>query len=233
MKYLGIESTCCKCRFSRCIHFNWVFTVHVCQSFVLPLFLIKVSIPFHILSSYVYNYHYILSSYNEVWEKHILCMWDCALGDCAKWFWHQRISQSQGFVTIPLHSLILLSLHPRMLCAKFGWNWPRSSGKKKFYSSFFISLSSHLFLSCRLWSPLPNSGVCQVGNFNYTCNWSNRSGGKLEKDFFFYKYGEVNEISHSTLQANDRMMHLCILFRLSESFVFIILSINYFVKIFF
>ena len=131
MKYLGIESTCCKCRFSRCIHYNWVFTVHVCQSFVLPLFLIKVSIPFHILSSYVYNYHYILSSCNEVWEDHILCMWDCALGDCAKWFWHQLISQSQGFVTIPLHSL-LLSLHSRMLCAKFGWNWPRSSGKKIF-----------------------------------------------------------------------------------------------------
>ena len=118
-------------------------------------------------------------------EKNTYCACEiCALGDCAKWFWHQRISQSQGFVTIPLHSL-LLSLHPRMLCAKFGWNWPRSSGKKNFYSSFFISLSSHLFLSCRLWSPLPNSGVCQVGTFNYTCNWSNRSGGKLEKFLFF------------------------------------------------
>ena len=62
-------------------------------------------------------------------------------------------------------------LHPRMLCAKFGWNWPSGSGEEDFLS--FVNLFS-LFLSYlplgkggalhlnKFDSPAPKDALCQV-----------------------------------------------------------------------
>ena len=62
-------------------------------------------------------------------------------------------------------------LHPMMLCAKFGWNWPSGSGEKDFKIS---SMSFHYFVIISPWeragpfiwtkreSPSPKDALCQV-----------------------------------------------------------------------
>ena len=65
----------------------------------------------------------------------------------------------------------LNSLHPRMLCVKFGWNWPGGSG-----GEYFLILSMHFFLFSnylsleksvalplnKLESPSPKDALSQV-----------------------------------------------------------------------
>ena len=62
------------------------------------------------------------------------------------------------------------SLHPRMICTKFDWNWPSGSGEDflKFFSVFLLfhyylplekSVSLHLN---KLESPCPKDDLCQV-----------------------------------------------------------------------
>ena len=43
---------------------------------------------------------------------------------------------------------ILNPLYPRMLCAKFGWNWPRGSGEEDF---FILSMYFHYFIIISPW----------------------------------------------------------------------------------
>ena len=62
-------------------------------------------------------------------------------------------------------------LYPRMLCAKFGWNWPSGSGQEDFLN--FLNAFS-LFLNYlplekigalhlnKIESPLPKDALCQV-----------------------------------------------------------------------
>ena len=62
-------------------------------------------------------------------------------------------------------------LHPRMLCAKFGWNWPSGSGEEDFLiSSMYFSLFRYylplekgraLHLN-KLESPSPKNALCLV-----------------------------------------------------------------------
>ena len=62
-------------------------------------------------------------------------------------------------------------IHPRILCAKFGWNWPSGSGEdfsnSSMYFNYFVitylplvrGLALHLN---KLESPLPRNALCQV-----------------------------------------------------------------------
>ena len=73
-----------------------------------------------------------------------------------------------------LHLNKLESLFPRMLCAKFGWNWPSGSREEDFLisSMFFYAIlyicnylplekSGALYLN-KLEFPLPKDALCQV-----------------------------------------------------------------------
>ena len=56
-------------------------------------------------------------------------------------------------------------LHPRMLCAKFGWNCPSGSGEEDFCLLFHYSLpleKSLTFYLKKLEFPSPNDTVCKV-----------------------------------------------------------------------
>ena len=73
----------------------------------------------------------------------------------AQWFWRRRFflilsMYSRYFVIIspwkragPFIWTNLNPLHPRMLCAKFGWNWPCGSGEENFYNfvNVFFTIS--------------------------------------------------------------------------------------------
>ena len=79
-------------------------------------------------------------------------------------------------------------LYPRMLCAKFGWNWPIGSGEEGFLS--FVNLFS-LFLNYlplekggalhleKLESPSPKDALCQV--WLKLAQWFWRRSWKSEK----------------------------------------------------
>ena len=78
-------------------------------------------------------------------------------------------------------------LHPRMLCAKFGWNWSSSSGEKIFKSCQFILLIPDylpfgkgvaLYLN-KLEFPSPKDTLCQV--WLKLAQWFWRRRWKCEK----------------------------------------------------
>ena len=50
----------------------------------------------------------------------------------------------------------LIPLHPGMLCAKFGWNWPSGSGEEDFLN--FVNL----FLLFRNYLPLEKDGALHL-----------------------------------------------------------------------
>ena len=52
-------------------------------------------------------------------------------------------------------------LHPRMLCAKFGWNWPSGSGEEGFKN--FVNVYFHYFI---IISPLKRAGPLIWTNLN-------------------------------------------------------------------
>ena len=65
----------------------------------------------------------------------------------------------------------LIPLHPRMLCAKIGLNWPSGSGEEDFlissmYFRYFVIISSwkrtRPFIWTNLNSPSPKDALCQV-----------------------------------------------------------------------
>ena len=60
-------------------------------------------------------------------------------------------------------------LHPRMLCAKFGWNWPSGSGEDFNFVNVLLLFCNYLPLEKggalhlnKLKSPSPNDALCQV-----------------------------------------------------------------------
>ena len=77
----------------------------------------------------------------------------------------------------------LNSHHPRMLCAKFGWNWPSGSGEKYFlissmYFRFFLIISPWKRAAPFIWTilyPLHPRMLCAK-----YLNWSSGSGGEDE-----------------------------------------------------
>ena len=99
---------------------------------------------FQIFSIYFY-YFAIISPWGRVWA--FICKLPKML--CTKFGWNWPSSFKERILNIfniilllrfylPFESGLALylykleSLHPRMLCAKFGWNWPRSSREDDF-----------------------------------------------------------------------------------------------------
>ena len=66
-----------------------------------------------------------------------------------------------------------------MLCAKFGWNWPRGSGEEDFFKN--LSMYFHYFV---IISPWKRAGPFICINLNSLhpigWNWPNGSGEKVE-----------------------------------------------------
>ena len=65
-------------------------------------------------------------------------------------------------------------LHPRMLCAKFGWNWPSGSGE--YLEKFFFLIISHFGTGVALHLnkielPSPRNTLCQVWLKLAQCFW--------------------------------------------------------------
>ena len=54
------------------------------------------------------------------------------------------------------------SLHPRMLCVKFGWNWPRGSGEKDFFLNFV-----NVYLPFHNYIPLEKSGALHLNKLEF------------------------------------------------------------------
>ena len=86
----------------------------------------------------------------------------------------------------------LNSLHPRMLCAKFGWNWLSGSGEEDFFVSsmnfyYFVIISPRKRAGLFIWTnlnPLYQRMLCA----KFGWNWPS---GSREEDFlissmFFY-----------------------------------------------
>ena len=87
-----------------------------------------------------------------------------------------------------LHLNKLESLHPRMLFAKFGWNWPSGSGDKRFlnFVDVFSLFRNYLPLEKggalhlnKLESPSPKNALCQV--WLKLAQWFWRRRWKCEK----------------------------------------------------
>ena len=78
-------------------------------------------------------------------------------------------------------------LHPRILCAKFGWNWSSDSGEEDFLN--FINVFSQF----RNYLPLEKGRALKLRNLNplhprmfcakFGWNWSSGSG---EEDFYIF-----------------------------------------------
>ena len=78
-------------------------------------------------------------------------------------------------------------LHQRMLCAKFGWNWPSGSGEEDFlissmymYFRYFVIISPWKRVGPFIWTnlnPLYPSMLCA----KFGWNWLSGSGKKIFK----------------------------------------------------
>ena len=91
----------------------------------------------------------------------------------------------------------LSPLHPRMLYAKFGWNWPNGSGEEDFY--IFVNVFSlfcnnlplqkggalHLY---KLESPSPKDALCHVWLKNFWWRW------KCESTKYMYTNTKITVI---------------------------------------
>ena len=75
-------------------------------------------------------------------------------------------------------------LHPRMLCVKFGWNWPSGSGEEDFlilstYFRYFVIISPWKRAGHFIWTnlnPLPPRMLCA----KFGWKWSSGSGEEDE-----------------------------------------------------
>ena len=98
---------------------------------------------------------------------------------CAKfkWNWPSRSGEEEYFKSLSMcyHYFEIIapskraevfiwinlnSIHPRMHCAKFGWNWPSSSGEENFW------ISSMYYRYSRNYLPLKRGGALHLKNLN-------------------------------------------------------------------
>ena len=76
-------------------------------------------------------------------------------------------------------------LHPRMLCAKFDWNWPIGSGEEDFFLNlsiyfYYIPIISPLGTTCPfIWTNL-NPFHSEIISAMFGWNWPSGSGEKDE-----------------------------------------------------
>ena len=79
----------------------------------------------------------------------------------------------------PLFEKEMNSLHPRMLCVGFGWNWPSGSGER-FLDFFNVLLLFHYYLPCKrawpfIWTNL-NPTHPRMLYVKFDWNWPSGSG---------------------------------------------------------
>ena len=70
-------------------------------------------------------------------------------------------------------------IHPRMLCAKFGWNWPSGSRGEDFFNFINVISLFHNYLPLEIWTnlnPLHLGILCA----KFGWNWSSGSGEEEE-----------------------------------------------------
>ena len=89
-------------------------------------------------------------AFSQVWLK------------TAQWFYERRFLNFRHFVIFfpwKMRGLHLNSLHPKMLCAKFGWNWPSGSGEEDFqilsmHFRYFVFISTWKRPESFIWIPI-------------------------------------------------------------------------------
>ena len=85
---------------------------------------------------------FIWTKFNPLSHKDALCQIWLKL---ARWFWRRRFLNFVNVFSLfpnnppwkragPFIWTKFNPLHPRMLCAKFGWNWLRGSGEENFFN---------------------------------------------------------------------------------------------------
>ena len=91
--------------------------------------------------------------YFESPTSRMLCVefgwnWTCSSGKedfhrLSRYFRHVAIISHSKFLKLilPLIWTNMNSLHLRLLCVKFGWNWPSGSGEKIFYCQCIFAIS--------------------------------------------------------------------------------------------
>ena len=113
----------------------------------------------------------------------------------AQWFWRRRFFKIVNVFSLfliispwkrvgPLIWTNLYPLHPRILCTKFGWNWPSGSGEEYFeiplmYFPYLVIISPWKRAWPFIWTnlnPLHSRMLCA----EFGWNWFNGSG---EEDF--------------------------------------------------
>ena len=91
-------------------------------------------------------------------------------------------------------------LHPRMFCAKFGWNWLSGSDEKDFlissmYIHYFIIISPWKRAGPFIWTNLNSLylGIC-CATFGW--NWPSSSGEEdfLKLSFYFYYFPIISPL---------------------------------------
>ena len=118
----------------------------------------------------------------------------------------------------------LNKLHPRMLCAKFGWSWTSDSGEEdflKFVTVFLLFHNYHPFEKGvtlhfnKLESPLPKHALCKVWLILAQWFWRRRF---LKVVNFFYYFPIISPLGRACLfiWTNLNPLHpgiLCAKFR--------------------
>ena len=88
-------------------------------------------------------------------------------------------------------------LHPRMLSAKFGWNWPSGSGEEDFLNFINVFYLFYNYLSLekvralhlnKLESPSPKDALCQVWLKLAQWLWRRRFFNFVSVFYLFYNY---------------------------------------------
>ena len=88
--------------------------------------------------------------------------------------------------------ITLISLHPRMLCAKFSWNWPSGSWEEEFliasmYFRYFIIISPWKRAGLFIWTNL-NPLHSRMHCAKFVWNWHSGSGEELLISSMYFCY---------------------------------------------
>ena len=113
-----------------------------------------------------------------LWAK-FGCIWRKVLNVSVYFRYYLQSGNSMAF---PLNKL--KTLYPRMLCAKFGWNWPSDPGEKDFkmlsmYFCYFAIISPWKKVWPQMWTDL-NHFHQMIRCAMFSLNWPSSSGEEDE-----------------------------------------------------
>ena len=95
----------------------------------------------------------------QVWSKLAKWFWRRSIFFISSMFFRYFVIFSSWKRTRPFIWINLIPLHPKMLCVKFGWNWPSGSGED-FFKNFV-----KVFMLFRKYLPLENGGALHINKF--------------------------------------------------------------------